>query len=468
MEKLGNFKKEIKNKRVGLVGIGVSNLPVIEYLYKLEAEIILYDKNTKLLEEYPKLKTMNIKYFLGEDYLDKIKDLDYIFRSPGVKPFYAQIEEAKNQGTIITSEIEMLIHLAPCKIIGVTGSDGKTTTTTIISAILNKAGYKVWTGGNIGVPLFTQIDDIQKNDIIVLELSSFQLMTLKESPDISVITNISPNHLDYHRSYEEYIIAKSNIFKNQKKEGVLVLNLENEFSKRYKNEALSIDKEKDIRFFSSTNKTDNGVYFENNKIISTINGVTEEIIDKEDIKIMGIHNIENICTAVAAVKKFADIKSIKDAVKEFKGVEHRMELVREINGTRWYNDSIGTSPSRTIAGLKAFDKKIILIAGGYDKNIPYDDMGKYILEKVKYLILMGETKTKIEQAVLDEMKGNKEKTSINIINLETMEECVKAAYDLAKNEDIVVLSPASASFGMYKNFEIRGKHFKELVNNIEE
>ncbi len=468
MEKVENFKMEIKNKKVGLIGVGVSNLAVIEYLYKLEAEIILYDKNTKLLEEYPKLKEMKVRCFLGEDYLDNLKDLDYIFRSPGVKPFYKQIEEAGNQGTIITSEIEMLIHLAPCKIIGVTGSDGKTTTTTLVSAILKKAGYKVWTGGNIGVPLFTKIDKIKKDDIIVLELSSFQLMTLKESPDISAITNISPNHLDYHRSYEEYIMAKSNIFKNQKRGGLLVLNLENEFSKRYKDEALSIDKEKDIRLFSSKNKVDNGVYFENNKIISTINGIREKIIDKEDINIMGIHNIENIATAIATVKTLVSAENIKETVKEFKGVEHRMELVREINGVRWYNDSIGTSPSRTIAGLKSFDKKIILIAGGYDKNIPYDDIGVYILDKVKHLILMGDTKTKIEQSVLNEANKNNQKTNINIINLETMEECVKAANDIATKEDIVVLSPASASFGMYKNFEIRGKHFKELVNKLEE
>lgn len=468
MEKVENFKMEIKNKKVGLIGVGVSNLAVIEYLYKLEAEIILYDKNTKLLEEYPKLKEMKVRCFLGEDYLDNLKDLDYIFRSPGVKPFYKQIEEAGNQGTIITSEIEMLIHLAPCKIIGVTGSDGKTTTTTLVSAILKKAGYKVWTGGNIGVPLFTKIDEIKKDDIIVLELSSFQLMTLKESPDISAITNISPNHLDYHRSYEEYIMAKSNIFKNQKRGGLLVLNLENEFSKRYKDEALSLDKEKDIRFFSSVNKVNNGVYFENNEIISTINGIREKIIDKEDINIMGIHNIENIATAIATVKTLVSAENIKETVKEFKGVEHRMELVREINGVRWYNDSIGTSPSRTIAGLKSFDRKIILIAGGYDKNIPYDDIGIYILDKVKHLILMGDTKTKIEQAVLNEANKNSQKTDINIINLETMEECVKAANDIATKEDIVVLSPASASFGMYKNFEIRGKHFKELVNKLEE
>ena len=462
MDKLLEFKNSIKDKRVGLIGIGVSNLPAIEYLNSLGAKVILYDKNTNLFKDYPSLEEMNLECHLGEDYLKHISDLDYIFRSPGVRPFYPEIEEASKRGIVITSEIEMLIHLCPCKIIAVTGSDGKTTTTTLISKFLEKAGYKVWLGGNIGKAIFSKIEEIKSNDIVVLELSSFQLMTLTESPDISVITNISPNHLDYHRSYDEYINAKSNIFKYQNESGIVVLNADDEMTKRYEKE---IGKSVEVRYFSLQKKLENGIFLDDDKIVSTV--LDNKIVDEvKNVKLVGIHNIANICAAAAAVIHLTGVKPISDVIRKFNGVEHRMELIKEKNSVKWYNDSIGTSPSRTIAGLKSFNQKIILIAGGYDKNIPYDVMGPYILDKVKTLILMGKTAPKIEKAVMDEMTKRGVKENIDMITLETMEECVNYANSVAQSNDIVVLSPASASFDMYKNFEVRGNHFKELVNNL--
>ncbi len=462
MDKLLEFKQNVKGKKIGLVGIGVSNLPAIEYLHDLGAKITLYDKNENLLSEYPSLKGMKIKYYLGENYLNHLEDLDYIFRSPGVRPFYPEIEKAKENGTIITSEIEMLIHLAPCKIFAVTGSDGKTTTTTLISKFLEKAGYKVWLGGNIGKAIFSKIDEIKKDDIIVLELSSFQLMTLKESPDISVITNISPNHLDYHRSYDEYIDAKANIFKYQKAGNIVVFNADDKMTSRY---LKNVQRGVQIRYFSLNKKIENGTYLENNNIVSNID--KETIIDNIDnVRLVGIHNIANICAAISAVISYTGIKPIIEVIREFNGVEHRMELVKEKNDVKWYNDSIGTSPSRTIAGLKSFNQKIILIAGGYDKNLDYNVMAPYILDKVKILILMGKTASKIEKAVKEEIENRGTKEKLDIITLSSMEECVNYANSVALSNDIVVLSPASASFDMYKNFEVRGNHFKELVNNL--
>jgi len=462
MNKLLEFKDNIKGKKVGLVGVGISNLPVVEYLNTLGAKVVLYDKNINLLKEHEVLEKLNLECHLGDDYLNHLSGLDYIFRSPGIRPFYPELEEASKNGSIITSEIEMLIHLAPCKVIAVTGSDGKTTTTTLIAKFLENAGHKVWLGGNIGKAIFSKIDEIKENDIIVLELSSFQLMTLEESPNISVITNISPNHLDYHRSYDEYIDAKANIFKYQKSGDLLVLNADDEMTKRYLEE---VKDGVDIRYFSLKNKLDNGVYFEDNNIVSNIE--REETIDSRDnVKLVGIHNIANICAAVAATKSLVKKENIIDVIENFCGVEHRIEFVREKDNVKWYNDSIASSPTRTIAGLKSFNQKVILIAGGYDKNLDYAPLAPYILDKVKTLILMGKTAPKIENAVRKQLEEKGAELSIDIITLNSMEECVSYANSIAQSDDIVVLSPASASFDMYKNFEVRGNHFKDIVNNL--
>ena len=462
MSKLLEFKNDIKDKKIGLVGIGISNLPAIQYLHSLGANVVLYDKNVNLFKEYSELEKMGLEAYLGEDYLKHLDGLDYIFRSPGVRPFYPEIEEAEKNGAVISSEIEMLIHLCPCKIIAVTGSDGKTTTTTLISKFLEEAGYRVWLGGNIGKAIFSKLDDMKENDIVVLELSSFQLMTLKESPDISVITNISPNHLDYHRSYDEYIDSKANIFKHSKGNNILVLNADDEMTNRYLKE---VPEKTDIRYFSLDKELINGVYLNDDKIVSNI--LDKEIIDEiKNIKLVGMHNIANICAAASAIIHLTGVKPIVEVIRNFYGVEHRIEFVREKDNVKWYNDSIASSPSRTIAGLKSFNQKIILIAGGYDKNIPYDVIGPYIVDKVKSLILMGKTAQKIEKAVLDEIEKRGAKQNIDIVTLESMEECVNYANSIAQSNDIVVLSPASASFDMYKNFEVRGNHFKELVNNL--
>lgn len=462
MDKLLEFKNEIKDKKIGLVGIGVSNLPAIEYLHSLGANVILFDKNVNLFNEYPSLKEMGLEAYLGDAYLKHLEGLDYIFRSPGVRPFYPELEEAAKNGTVISSEIEMLIHLCPCKIIAVTGSDGKTTTTTLISKFLEEAGYKVWLGGNIGKAIFSKLDEMKKEDIVVLELSSFQLMTLRESPNISVITNISPNHLDYHRSYDEYIDAKANIFKYPKDDSILVLNADDEMTNRY---LKKVSDKTSVRYFSLGKELENGVYLSHDKIVSNV--LDKEIVDDvNNVKLVGIHNIANICAASAAVVHLTGIKPIINVIRNFYGVEHRIEFVREKDNVKWYNDSIASSPSRTIAGLKSFNQKIILIAGGYDKNIPYDVIGPYIVDKVKTLILMGKTAPKIEKAVLDEIEKRDIKPNIEIVTLNNMEECVDYANSISKSNDIVVLSPASASFDMYKNFEVRGNHFKELVNNL--
>lgn len=463
-KKLEEFKEYIKGKYVAIMGMGVSNTPLIRYLMDLDANITVFDKKTEdelgksLIEEYV---LQGVQFSLGENYMDNLHGYDVIFRSPGIRPDIPPIQKEVERGAILTSEIEKLIELCPSKVIGVTGSDGKTTTTTLIYMMLKEEGYNCYLGGNIGTPLFAKIDDMTPEDIIVLELSSFQLMTLTKSPNIAVVTNVSPNHLDIHKSYEEYIEAKKNIFRFQNENDIVVLNYDNDITKDF-----AFESKGEVRFFSRKQELEKGVFVENNCIKILDENGKKDVINIDDILLLGMHNVENACTAIAAVKDLVSTEKIVKVLTTFKGVEHREEFVRELNGVKWYNDSIGSSPTRTIAGLASFKTKVVLIAGGYDKHLDYTDMGKYILDHVRVLILMGQTKDKIKNATLQEIEKRDNDIDLPIFECSTLEEAVKVAYENSKDGDIVFFSPASASFDMFKNFVERGKKFKEIVNNL--
>lgn len=463
---LEEFKTYVKGKYVAIMGMGVSNTPLIKYLMDLDANITVFDKKSEeeldksLIEEYA---IQGVKFSLGENYLKNLVGYDIIFRSPSMRPDIPELEKELDRGAILTSEIEMLIDLCPGKIIGITGSDGKTTTTTLIYKMLEAAGYHCYLGGNIGIPLFAKIDEMRSEDIIVLELSSFQLMTLKKSPQIAVVTNVSPNHLDIHKSYEEYIEAKKNIFKYQDKDGIVVLNYDNDITRDF-----SLEAKGEVRYFSTRVKLDDGVILDNNMIKISEDKIRKQIINVDDILLLGAHNIENACTAIAAVKDLVKPEDIVSVLTTFKGVEHRNEFVRLLNGVKWYNDSIGSSPTRTIAGLVSFKNKVILIAGGYDKHLDYTDMGRYIVDHVKTLVLLGQTKEKIKTATLQEIERRGGNIDLPIIECTSLEEAVNKAYEVASEGDTVFFSPASASFDMFKNFEERGNKYKELVHSIGE
>ncbi len=463
-QKLEKFKEDIKGKYVAIMGMGVSNTPLIKYLLDLDVNITVFDKKTEeelgkaLIEEYV---LQGINFSLGEDYLENLHGYDVIFRTPGMRPDFPAIQKEIERGARLTSEIEMLIELAPAKIIAITGSDGKTTTTTLIHKMLVEEGYHCYLGGNIGTPIFAQIDEMRPEDIIVLELSSFQLMTLKKSPNIAVVTNVSPNHLDVHKSYEEYIEAKKNIFKYQTSNDVVVLNYDNDITHEFANEI-----QNEVRFFSTKSKLDDGVILEDDEIKIVKNKEKTSVINTNEILLLGKHNIENACTAIAAVKDLVTIESIQNVLTTFRGVEHRMEFVRELDGVRWYNDSIGSSPTRTIAGLASFKEKVVLIAGGYDKHLDYTDMGRYIVDHVKVLILMGQTKEKIKTATVNEIEKRDGVLNLPILECETLEEAVKTAFKNSSSGDTVFFSPASASFDMFKNFVERGNKFKDLVKDL--
>ena len=461
-ERLVEFNRYLRNRKVALIGLGISNIPLLDYLYNLQAKVTVFDDRS--IEDIPKdimdkITRYTFEFSFGENNLAKLNGFDLIFRSPSCMPTRKELKQAEDSGAIVTSEIEMLMEIAPCKIVGITGSDGKTTTSTLIYEILKEAGYNVYLGGNIGTPLFTKLNDILPEDIIVLELSSFQLMNMTVSPDIAVITNITPNHLNLHSSYEEYIEAKKNIFRSQDENGILVLNYDNEITRECKQDANG-----KVVYFSSKEKLDNGIIVDNDIIKECEDKLRKHIVNTKDINLKGMHNYENICAAYAATKTLVDTETALKAIKEFKGVEHRLEFIKEINGVKWYNDSIGTSPTRTIAGLNSFEEDIILIAGGYDKNLDYEPLAKPIVDKVKGLILIGQTAEKIYEVV--NKKLQEENKDLDIYICDEFSQTVQIANKIAKPGQIVLFSPASASFDMFENYAQRGKKFKELVNSI--
>lgn len=461
-KKLEEFNKFLDSKKVAIIGMGVSNLPLLDYFYDKNAKVTVFDKNTPSDEIMEKINKYRYEVEIGEYNLSRLNGFDIIFRSPSVLPTREELVTAANKGAIITSEIEMVLKLAPCKIIGVTGTEGKTTTTSIIYEILKSSGKNCFLGGNIGKPIFTEIKNMKPEDIVVLELSSFQLMGMEVSPDISVVTNMYPDHLNIHSSYEEYQQAKKNIFLDQNENGVVILNYDNEITRKFADEVKS-----NLVFFSSLENLENGYVYDrkDETIKSYVNGKSENILKKQEIKLRGIHNYENICAALAATAPIVDEKSQIKAIKEFNGVEHRLEFVRELNGVKYYNDSIGTSPASTIAGLNAFDENIILLAGGSDKGLDYTEIGETIAKKVRVLLLTGPTAEKIENATkLAMSKSGKE--TVEIIHCKDLQEAVSMANEKAKSGEIVLMSPASASFDAFKNFIERGIKFKEFVNNL--
>lgn len=464
MTDIQSFFENIKKRKVAFIGVGVSHYELIKLFLSKGIKIKVCDKKKKeQFDEkiYEELSADGVEFCLGDNYLDGIYSCDVVFRTPGMYYNNIALVKARKKGIIVTSEMEAFFDLCPCKIYAVTGSDGKTTTTTLISEFFKAEGRRVYIGGNIGKALLPSIEKINKEDVAVVELSSFQLISMRESPDVAVITNIAPNHLDVHGTMEEYISAKTNIICHQTAFSKTVLNADNDITI-----GLSSLVRGKLVTFSRKIKPLCGAYLNENGILCYNNyGETTEILPMTDIRIPGIHNVENYLTAISAVYGEVSLESIRKVAKNFGGVEHRIEFVREIDGVKWYNDSIATSPTRVLAGLNSFNQKLIVIAGGYDKKIPFEPLGKPMNEKVKILILLGVTAPKIEKAVT-ECEYYK-KSELQIVHVKTLEEAVLTAHDMAKNGDIVTLSPACASFDMYPNFEARGLHFKRLVNELQ-
>ena len=454
---LFEYIDSLKGKSIAVIGIGVSNTPLIELLAQSGCDVTACDKRSiDELEagEGKKLLSMGVKLCLGENYLDDLRQ-DIIFRTPGLMPFDPHLEAARARGSVITSEMELFFALCPCKIIAVTGSDGKTTTTTIISELLKAEGKHVHLGGNIGHPLLCETPEIKPEDYAVLELSSFQLHSMKCRPDIAVITNVSPNHLDKHKDYQDYIDAKSEIFLMQCPDDKLILNLDDGHTEYYKSLSHST-----IRYFTDTTRIENGTCCVNGELYR----FGRPLMRKDEIKLPGEHNVQNYLAAFAAVEGIVSDENCRKVAESFGGVEHRLELVRELRGVKYINDSIGTSPTRTAAGLHALKTKPIVIAGGYDKHIPFDGLGDELCLYSKRVYLTGYTAEKIRDSIFKSKYYKPGAPEVTL--MDDFTETVLAAAKSAESGDIVLLSPACAAFDRFKNFAERGEYFKKIVMEL--
>lgn len=453
------YKETLLGKKIAVLGLGVSNLPLVKMLSDCGAIVVGCDKKEEGAfdkETLAMLKNHTKALYLGDSYLSHLNEQDCVIKTPGIHPDIPQLKEAREKDVLITSEMEIFFSLCPCKIIAITGSDGKTTTTTLISEMLKADGKNVFIGGNIGTPLLNRINEIRPDDYVVVELSSFQLQCMEQSADVAVVTNVAPNHLDYHKDMAEYTNAKKNIFLHQPKSGKLIINMENKITNSFEGEAKG-----EVVKFSLHNIPKNGAYLLDDKIYYN----DDFIMYASDIKLPGIHNVDNFLAAISATYNLVEKSAIIKVARTFGGVKHRLEFVREFGGVKYYNDSIASSPTRTTAGLKSFNQKVILIAGGYDKKIPFDGFGEIIKEKVKCLILVGATSKKIRLEVERTFEKYKEKC-MPIIQAQDFEYAVSAAKAVAEKDDIVLLSPACASFDMFKNFEQRGDKFKDIVLSL--
>ena len=459
---LHEYIEDMRGKRIAIIGIGVSNTPLLKLLAAEGLRVAACDKRSReqMGEQAEHLEQLGCELHLGADYLKDL-DADVIFRTPGLRPDVPEIAACVDRGAMLTSEMEVFFEVCPCTIIAVTGSDGKTTTTTIIAELLKKAGKRVWVGGNIGHPLLCEADGMLSTDFAVLELSSFQLMTMTQSPHIAVVTNLAPNHLDVHRDMAEYVAAKENIFTHQSREDIAIFNADNAITAEQSTRAPG-----HARLFSRQGEVADGVFLRGEDVVCRSGGHERIVMTTRDIKLPGVHNVENYMAAIAAVDDLVPDQVIRTFAREFGGVEHRIELVRTYKGVRYYNDSIASSPSRAIAGLRSFSEKVIMIAGGYDKHIPFDVLGPEIVAHVKLLVLCGATADKIRAAV--ENAPGYQPGKPEILDVTPFTAAVETARDRAQPGDVVTLSPACAAFDQFKNFAERGKFFKSIVNGWQE
>ena len=444
--KLDAYCASLRDKKIAVLGLGVSNRPLVRLLLEYGCDVIGCDRTPRENIDQEVLE-LGCKLSLGENYLENVQ-ADLLFRTPGMHPDHPAIAALRSRGAEVTSEMEVFFSVCPCHIIAVTGSDGKTTTTTLVSEMLKKSGKTVWLGGNIGTPLLPLVKQMQPEDYAVVELSSFQLMDMHHSPARAVVTNLAPNHLDVHKDMEEYVAAKTNIFRYQGKEDLLILNGDNAITDGFAGKGIT-------RKFSRQGQAH--VCIRDGYICRG----GQPVLAVEDILLPGVHNIENYMAAIAVVEGLVSDEDIRYVAKNFGGVEHRIELVRIKDGVRFYNDSIASSPSRTIAGLRSFPEKVILIAGGYDKHIPYDELGPEICKHVKKLFLGGATGPQIRAAV--ENCGGQQP---EIYDCENFEDAVRQAAKAARAGDVVLMSPASAAFDQFKNFMVRGAFYKKLVKEL--
>ena len=459
------FFRSLADKTVAFIGIGVSHIETMKLFLARGISVLACDRRERSQFDAvaAELEALGAVLHLGEDYLENW-EADIVFRSPGVYFYSPQINKLRERGLVVTSETEVFLDLCPCRVFAITGSEGKTTTSTLIAKILQAQGKTVHLGGNIGKALLPDIFAISPGDCAVVELSSFQLLSMRQAPDVALMTNITPDHLDVHADMAEYVGAKQNIYRHQNAFGRTVLNSDNELTASFAGEARG-----EVLMFSLQEPVVHGAYYQNGILYAVNRGESRPVLAAKDIKIPGLHNVANYLAAICATAgctgdAAANDEAVRQVAGTFGGVEHRLEFVRELDGVRWYNDSIATAPVGVIAGLNAFgDKKLVVIGGGKGKNIPFDPLAPEFIAHAKLLVLTGPTATEIAETVRNhpDYAGTPE-----IIMARDIPQAVAIAREQAVAGDIVTLSPAAASFDAYPNFEARGRHYKSLVNDL--
>lgn len=452
---------DFKGKSVTVVGAGKSGLAAVKLLHTLGAEIFLFDENKMTDKEVLKkqLAPYNVQeIYIGTLPMEAVKKTQIAVFSPGVPTDTEFADTLKKNKTVILGEIELGYQAFSGKLIGITGTNGKTTTTTLTGEIMKEYLGDTFVVGNIGNPFTLEALNTTENSVTVAEISSFQLETILDfKPSVSAILNITPDHLNRHHTMENYAAAKMNIFKNQTLKDICVLNYDNEYTRK----AAKKCKAK-VVYFSTKTELKDGYYLKGEEIVCAANGKTTALMNIHDMNLVGICNVENVMAALAISKAMGvPYESSVATVKKFKAVEHRIEFVATKRGVDYYNDSKGTNPDAAIQGIRAMSKPTILIGGGYDKHSEYDEWIEAFDGKVKCLVLVGQTREKIEECA--KKHGFK-----NIVLADTFGQAVSYSIQLAQPGDAVLLSPACASWGMFPNYEVRGNVFKDIVNEIEE
>ncbi len=452
---------ELKGKKATVVGLGREGVALVRFLAARGAQITVSDMKTaeQLKGSLAQIEGLPVHLSLGGNRIEDTEEADIVYVSPGVPLDLPPLVAAQQRGIPISSSTVLFFQLCPAPIVGITGSSGKTTTTTLVGNIFQEAGRDVFVGGNIGLPLLDKLPEITEHSWVVLELSSFQLILMEQSPHAATITNITPNHLDMHPSMEHYIWAKTNILRYQTAQDFAVLNYDDPLMRSIAADCLS-----QVVFFSQTRELEPaGVFLRGGQVVIRHQGREETFLSTKDIELLGRHNIDNVLTACAlATVCGIEAKPIARAVASFKGVEHRLELVMHINGVAYYNDSIATTPDRTIAGLRSFSQPVILLAGGRDKHLPMETLSEVVAERCKSVVLYGEAARSFEEA-LSAQPGHPE-----VLRSPSFAEAVNTAHRLAVAGDVVLLSPACTSFDLFTDFEERGSEFKRLVASLED
>lgn len=451
----------LMGKKVLVVGCGISGIGSTKLLEKVGANPILFDENTKVEEAAVRQRfgePTKAQIIIGSLPEEIEKEVEMVVLSPGVPSDTVFANQFRNRNVPVIGEIELAYVCGKGKILAITGTNGKTTTTALTGKIMQEYFASSYIVGNIGNPYTDAVLDMREDTVTVAEISSFQLETIRTfHPTVSAILNITPDHLDRHHTMENYVKTKQDITKNQNKDDICVLNYEDPYTKDFAEKCPAM-----VVYFSSARKLENGYFLEGEDIKYAKDGNEVTLMNIHEMKLLGIHNVENVMAAIAISEGFGVPREhILQVVRNFTAVEHRIEYVTTVNEVDYYNDSKGTNPDAAIKAVQAMNRPTIVIGGGYDKDSTYDEWVESFGDKVQYLILLGQTKEKIAACA-------KEHGFTNVILVESLEDAVKTAYEKAKQGEAVLLSPACASWGMFPNYEVRGKMFKELVHKLKE